>query len=178
MIPNRSLRWPVATALVLASILSGCSARESAPAEPATAVSVTPASGAGAKAAFTIRFTGPAGSGAMTDVRLLVNSELNGAKACYVYYDFPSNSLLLVNDLGDGSTRAAVGSGKSVENGQCQVTAEGASVVRSGGEITATIPVTFKPAFAGAKDIYLYATTSAGANTGLVKKGAWTVPSK
>jgi hypothetical protein len=36
--------------------------------------------------------------------------------------------------------------------------------------------MTFKPAFGGAKHIYLYGASSFGANSGWMDRGTWTVP--
>ena len=45
----------------------------------------------------------------------------------------------------------------------------------AGNALTLSLPVTFAPAFAGAKNIYMYAAT-ATANSGWQDRGDWMVP--
>jgi len=52
----------------------------------------------------------------------------------------------------------------------------GSSAVGSGNSLTVTVSLSFKPAFAGAKTIYLYAEGSTGLSSGWVSRGAWTAP--
>ena len=75
------------------------------------AVSVAPDSGSGSSQTFVIKFSHKGGYRQFSDVRLLINAQVAGDNACYVYYSLPTNSFLLVNDAGNGSTSAVLGSG-------------------------------------------------------------------
>jgi hypothetical protein len=59
-------------------------------------------------------------------------------------------------------------------NTQCMLNAAGSSIIKSGNSLTLKAAVTFKPAFTGLKNIYLYSAANNGTNTGWVKKGTWT----
>ena len=50
-----------------------------------------------------------------------------------------------------------------------------ASATPSGNNLTLSVPVTFKPPFTGAKQVWMYATGTTG-NSGWLNKGTWTVP--
>jgi hypothetical protein len=50
------------------------------------------------------------------------------------------------------------------------------SVALSGNSFTLNIPITFQPAFAGTKNIYMYASDASGASTSWQQLGFWTVP--
>jgi hypothetical protein len=163
---------------------SGCSKQESPQAGTATpagkpsAISVTPQSGSGAAQTFKVKFSSAGGYKQLADVRLLINAEANGGSACYVYYDLNSNSFLLINDAGTGSTGAVLGTGTSTENSQCSVSTLGASAVGNGDELTVDMPIKFKPGYAGQKRLIMFAEGQNGQNTDLVSKGEWTVTSK
>jgi hypothetical protein len=51
-----------------------------------------------------------------------------------------------------------------------------ATVATIGNTITLTLPMTFLPAYAGAKNTYLYDLDLSGANSGWQQLGTWTVP--
>jgi len=176
MIPDLK-RKPLLTSFwLLTSLLIGgaCGSKREHVAPSPAAISIAPQSGSGASKSFTIRFSNTSGSDGLIDLRVLINSELSGAKACYVYYDLASNSFLLVNDSGEGSTRATLGTGAATENGQCIVSTAGAASTRNGAETTVSIPIKFKPSFAGAKNLYLSSSTRDG-TAALAAKGTWTV---
>jgi hypothetical protein len=176
--------WRIALPLSCLLVGSGCSRSDSGqPAAPGAAartgkpvaVSVLPQSGSGASQVFTVKFSHGGGYKQLANVRLLINAEAMGSHACYVYYDLPSNSFLLVNDSTPGSTGVVLGTGGSVQNSQCTVSTEGASAVGQGDDLAVTIPIKFKPAFAGVKKLILFADATDGANTDLVLKGEYTV---
>jgi len=78
-----------------------------------------------------------------------------------------------VDDSGEGSKAAVLGSGASIENSQCTVLTQGAAVAGDGPDLSVTIPIRFKPAFAGEKKLVLFAEAASGANTDLVMKGEY-----
>ena len=139
------------------------------------AVSVAPDSGSGSSQTFVIKFSHKGGYRQFSDVRLLINAQVAGDNACYVYYSLPTNSFLLVNDAGNGSTSAVLGSGTSVQNSQCNVLTEGANAIGDGSGLSVSIPIRFKTTFAGQKKLILYAETTGGVSTDLVLKGLYEV---
>lgn len=171
---NRTTRLLYSVAL---SVLACACGKQETPAGaavgPPVAVSVTPSSGSGNAAAFVVKFSQPGGYKQLSDVRLLINADTNGRDACYVYYSVPSNSFLLVNDSGEGSKAAVLGSGASIDNSQCTVLTQGATVAGDGSDLSVTIPIRFKPAFAGDKKLVLFAEAASGAHTDLVLKGEY-----
>jgi hypothetical protein len=70
----------------------------------------------------------------------------------------------------DGGDSAA-----TLQNSQCSLNVATATAVPSGNTLTLTVTVAFKPAFDGAKNVYLHAVDLSGANSGWQQLGAWTV---
>jgi hypothetical protein len=91
----------------------------------------------------------------------LINTALDAKSACYIAYYRPGNILLLYPDSGDGSqtTNMVLTGNNTVANRQCAISAQGASVQTSGNTLTVTLPITFKPAFAGFKAVWMAAYT-------------------
>src|SRR6202034_159232 len=69
---------------------------------------------------------------------------------------------------------ATPGTAVTLSNSQCSVNAA-ASVTASGVDLTLNLPVTFTAAYAGKKNIYMYAAGSS-ANSGWQTMGSWIVP--
>jgi hypothetical protein len=67
------------------------------------------------------------------------------------------------------------GSG-SVQNSQCVVNGAGSSGTGNGNLLTLVLSMSFKPAFAGNKVIYMAARDVQGGNSGWVAEGVWNVP--
>ena len=51
----------------------------------------------------------------------------------------------------------------------------GTTVILSGNTLTLNLAMTFKPAYAGAKNIYMHAVDISGTNSGWQQLGTWTV---
>ena len=93
------------------------------------------------------------------------------------FYNRAANTLSLLNSAGTAWTTAALGSAGTLQNNQCIVTLGGSSsAVTAGNMLTLNVAMTFKPAFAGARSVILYATNTAGMNSGFQIRGSWTVP--
>ncbi|MEZ5404282.1 MAG: SBBP repeat-containing protein [Bryobacteraceae bacterium] len=116
-----------------------------------------PPRGIGRTDRFVLKATDPNGAVDIQSVSFLLNGAIDGRHACYLGYHRPSNSLQLVNDNGNGvkGTMVLDGGPGVVENSQCRVLAAGSSASASGNEITLTLNVEFKAAFAGDKVLYL-----------------------
>jgi hypothetical protein len=91
----------------------------------------------------------------------LINSAVDGRGACYIAYYRPGNLLFLAPDSGE-DTQAngmVLGSNNTISNSQCTVSGQGASVQMIGNTLSVTLPITFKPAFAGFRVVWLGAAT-------------------
>ena len=72
-----------------------------------------------------------------------------------------------------GAEIKPVGSSDTLQNSQCAIGAT--SVTTTAFSTTITLDITFKSAFAGLKNIYMYGADGDGSiNTGWVEKGTWT----
>jgi len=139
-----------------------------------SAVSVTPASGSGNAVVFSAQYTDSGGAAALTTVSLLVSSSVSTSVACYVTYTAAGGLLTLANDNPATGSQIVTFGGGSQQNSECIVNGAGSSVSLAGSTLTLNLSLTFLPGFAGTKTTYLYAA-DAGANTGWVARGAWTV---
>lgn len=143
------------------------------PGAPA-AISVSPASGSGSAATFTFTFSDPDGFADITVASALVGATPSTANACWIRYTRAAHSLQLANDAGSGWTGSVTpGGAGSLENSQCVIHAAGSSVSGAGNNLTVVVAVTFRTTFAGARNVYLDVTDSAGTAAGWQSLGAW-----
>ena len=164
------------TIVLLVVGLSGCGSEKSTPAANpnlSSTSSVEPAAGVGNEGILRVRYPVAAGQ-TIREARVLVNSQLDGRNACYVYYPTAEKAFLLIDDSGTKSNQAAAGA-TVIENSQCSLDIPRSSARAESSGVTLTLALKFKPAFAGGKQIFLYAETSDGANTGLLSRGSWNV---
>jgi len=141
---------------------------------PPLVVSVTPSSGSGNSQTFTAIFSDPDGYDDLVNTVLIINSSLSGYNACYVIYERSRNTVALVNDTATAVTVVRLGSSDTAQNNQCGVSGAVSSASFSGTTLTVNLALTFQPAFAGNKSLYLYATDQAGLNSGVALGGTWT----
>jgi imidazole glycerol phosphate synthase subunit HisF len=141
---------------------------------PAT-VSVSPDSGSGSSQAFTLQYSDTAGAANLQQVWAYVNASLANpaSNACMLYYNSASNQISLLNDGPTAWLPATLGSAATLQNSQCSLNVATATVSRSGDVLTLSVTVTFQPAFAGSKNIYLHAVDVSGANSGWQDLGTW-----
>lgn len=139
---------------------------------------VNPVRSSGSTQTYTLTFTDTNGWQDIAVANILVNSAIDGRRACYLAFVPSGGSLLLVDDAGDaGGPYAGMslpGSG-SVSNSQCAINGAGSSVVSSGSTLTLTLPITFSHSFAGNQVFYL-ATRSNTANSDWQAVGSVSVP--
>jgi hypothetical protein len=141
---------------------------------PLAVVSLSPISGSGLTQTFTGVYSDPSGIADLVSVRLLINTSLSVANACYVYYAPGNNQMSLYNDAGGAllSPTVTPGSTGAVSNSQCTLNGTGSSFSISGNNLTLNVNLTFSGTFTGQKDVYLYANGRT-ANTSFVLEGTW-----
>jgi hypothetical protein len=143
----------------------------------ASAVSVTPGSGGGAQQTFALQYADTNGATDLTAVWVWFTSSYNtvsSANTCIVFYARAANYLFLYNDAGTGGTAATLGVAGTLSNSQCSINAGAATVAASGTNLTVNLPVRFLAAYAGTKNVYMFASGSAV--SGWQTMGNWTVP--
>jgi len=139
----------------------------------------SPAQGSGTSTTFTFTFSESTGWQNLDVVNMLINSALDGRRACYLAYSVPSKTLVLVDDAGDAggpyAGSLALGNSGTIQNSQCAVTLVSASGI--GATLTLTVAVTFQPGFSGNLIQYLAARDSAN-NSGWQASGVWSSTSQ
>jgi hypothetical protein len=141
------------------------------------AVSVTPASGTGASQTFRFTFRDADGFTQLRWVYALFQTSINGANACYWRYTRADNTLWLRNDAGSAWLGPVTpGTPATVENNQCRLVAATSLASGSGTTLNVDVTIQFKSAFAGAKNVYLYAIDGMNLISDWQLRGTWTVP--
>ena len=142
-----------------------------------SAISVTPNSGAGSSQTFAFQYSDTAGAASLQQVWVYFNATLaNPANnACLLYYTIATRQINLLGDNGTAWQAATLGSATTLQNSQCSINVAAATAVPSGDALTWNVPMTFKPAYAGPKNVYLHALDAAGASSGWQPFGVWTV---
>ncbi len=153
---------------------SGGGGGTSGPGTP-TADSVTPATGSGASQAFALQYSDTGGAADLAQAWVWINGSFasSAANSCLAYYARSTNVLNLLNDAGTGYTSAAVGTTGTLQNSQCAISLASTTATTSGNVLTLNLAVSFKT-YAGAKNVYMYASTNGGANSGWQTRGTWT----
>ena len=137
-----------------------------------SADSVSPNSSSGSSQVFTFVYSDTQNAANLSAVALLFNTSVAFTNACYVVYDPLGGTVALQTDDALGSGSKAVGSSSVLQNSQCQVGATSSSI--AGLSQVFTISITFKAAFNGLKNIYMYASEGT-LNTGWVQRGTYLV---
>jgi hypothetical protein len=140
---------------------------------PGVSIMVSPSSGTASSQTFVFTYSGAN----LAQEHLLFNSALNGAGACYLYYDQPSQMLYMANDQGTGFTQsAAPGTSATLSNSQCSIPMATASVTVSGNTVTISLAISFSVSFAGPQNIYVNTVNTSGLAGTAQQIGTWTVP--
>jgi hypothetical protein len=164
------------TAQVAVANASGIASNQTpfsiAPLPTPTADSVTPSGGLGTRQVFTAVYSDAAGYGFINRASLLINSSLSGAGACFIQVD--TTGIYLSNDANSALSGPLSVSG-ALSNSQCTVNSSGSGTSNSGNSSTLTLSITFKAAFAGAKNIYMSADDTHGGSSGWQLRGTFTV---
>jgi hypothetical protein len=144
---------------------------------PAT-VSVTPSSGTGMNQRFTAVYRDVNGVSDLQQIYFLINPTQSAFNGVYLYY-VPAENRLYLRDNGSTTwgSGAVPGSTGTLSNGQVSINAAQITVTRTATDLTLSVALAFTPAFAGAKNVYLYAVDFQGATPGAAYQqlGAYTV---
>lgn len=143
-----------------------------------TVTSVTPASGSGGSGTYTAVYSDGNGASDIAKGELQVlPTGGTAANGCVARYVKGTGLLELLNDAGTAAAGTVTPGGTgSVSNSRCTLNAAGSSATASGQTLTVVFPLVYAAAFAGAKDLKLYAADAAGLTAGPTAMGAWTVP--
>jgi hypothetical protein len=152
------------------------------------AITLSPTSGTGSSANFVLTWSD---STQVSYLNLLIAPSLNGSNACWIFFDTTSRKLYLASDDVSSWTYAyqvqstpfnGPTTGPGASNSQCTFGSNATWDADSGavngfhsGHNMLTIPVTFKPAFAGTKTTYVNGANGAGFVSGYQPMGGWTV---
>jgi hypothetical protein len=148
------------------------------PAAVVTADSVTPASGSGTSQTFALQYASNLGATNLSTVWAWFHTTTSSSvNSCLVYYNRSSATMYLVNDAAATWMSSPLSSGATLQNSQCSVSLAQSSVSVNGTTLTLNLAVTFKPAFAGTKNIYMYGTNAGNVNSGWQTRGSWTISS-
>jgi archaellum component FlaF (FlaF/FlaG flagellin family) len=148
-----------------------------APAAVVTADSVTPGSGSGAIQTFALQYSDSNGAANFQTAWVWFNAAFSStSNSCFLYYDRAANKLNLAPDTTGSYLVATPGTVGTLQNSQCAVNMAATSVVLNGNTLTLNLAMTFKPAFGGAKNIYMYGRDVSLTNSGWQTRGTWTVP--
>jgi hypothetical protein len=141
------------------------------------AVSVTPNSGSVASQTFALQYSDTAGAASLQTLYAYFSATLGSPNnSCFVFYNQGTNQIELLQDSGTAWGVATLGTATTLQNSQCSMNVAASSVVLNGNSLTLNLAMTFLPAYAGAKNIYMYGTDVAGASSGWQQLGTWTVP--
>lgn len=137
---------------------------------------VAPASGGGSRQRFRLVYSDPNGAEDLTMTQFLVHSRLDGGNGCYFLYDRASSSIFLALDSGAGAQGPAVpGSSGVLRNSQCALNLATSAAWSLGKDLYLDLDLSFMPAFAGPKKMYMWAGDRAGAAAGWSQVGTWSV---
>jgi hypothetical protein len=137
-----------------------------------SADAVSPNANSGSGQTFTFYFSDTQSATNFTGIALLFAPGLTFTNACYMVYDRNTAQLSLLWDNAAGADIRATTSATILQNSQCSVGAFTATL--SGLSLMISANITFKGAFSGVKNIYMYGSES-GLNTGWVQRGTYTI---
>ena len=143
---------------------------------PLPFLSVTPNEGAGSRQRFEFVHHREQGLGDLRKLGILFNHEVSGAKACWIFYDLPGNTLYLADNTGTAWKAAPVGQKVTLGNARCTLQAAEAVAKVEGNVLRLSLDLSFNSKHPGTRNIYMTTVDTAGADTGYETVGTWTVP--
>jgi hypothetical protein len=139
------------------------------------AILVVPDSGSGATQTFGLAFSDSEGVAAdLVAARVRFRDPVSGVQ-CGIAYNAMTNKVRMLNDAGIFGPFVDFGSG-TLTNSQCTLDLAASGASPDGNDLTLLLVITFKHAFAGAKNVDMRANSNFGSTTGWVNRGTWTVP--
>ena len=141
------------------------------PSQP-SADTVSPNAASGPSQLFSFVFSDSQNAASLTGMGILFGGSVTFTNACYLVVDRTAGTVGLVWDSALGSDTRLLGSTTTLQNSQCLLGTS--SITPSGLSQILTFNITFKGAFGGAKNIYMYGA-SGPANTGWVQRGTFTI---
>jgi len=158
---QQTFTWTIAAAPVISAVIN---------------LSVDPSSGSGNSGTFTAQYSDSLGAADLTTVYVKFGTSSTAtASTCTISYNPATNLLGLQDDSGTGWQSALLGTG-TVQNSQCSVDLAASSESINGQVLSLALSLTFNSAYAGAKNIYSYATPMNGVSTGWKTVGTWSIP--
>lgn len=145
------------------------------PASPPAVKSLTPNNGTGTSQMFSLTVEEPTGAQSLRQILLTVDASNKSAASCALSIAPKDRTVSLLNDAGNNTGAVSVDAGGVLQNSQCSVTLSSLSIVLAGNMATLQIPLSFRPAFAGLKNLYLSATNAAMISTGTLNLGTYSV---
>jgi len=142
-----------------------------------TADSALPNAGTGTTQTFALQYSDTAGATDLSAAWAWFSATFgSSASSCLAYHDRAANTVNLLNDAGTGWMSASLGAAGTPQNSQCAIAMGGSTTTAvAGNRLTWNLALTFKPAFAGAKTVFMFGTNGT-ANSGWQNRGTWTVP--
>jgi hypothetical protein len=142
---------------------------------PAIAMTATPASGNATQQTFNFQVSDSFGATDLASIGALFNTSTSTTSACSVTYSRAQNTLALLTDAGAQPAGTLTPGSGTQQNSQCVLNGAGSSVSVAGNLLTLNLALSFQPAFAGAKNVYMDAVSSYGALS-WTQEGTWTSP--
>ncbi|MCW5978184.1 MAG: hypothetical protein KIT09_08905 [Bryobacteraceae bacterium] len=144
--------------------------------QPPAAVSVTPSAGAGLNQTFQLAYSDPDGFNDIAQAFVLFNTSTAQANACYVRYVRSGNQLYLRDNAGTNWLGPITpGQSATLANAKCTLNANGSSAAGNSQTLGLNVAISFKTAFAGAKNIYMNVIDNANLTSNWQKRGTYTV---
>jgi hypothetical protein len=138
----------------------------SSPSSPPSIVSLTPAAGSGASAAFSAVFNDPNGWGAIANAQVLINTGPFAQGGCDIGYLPLTRTFQLLSDTG-------VWSSMVLSNNECSVS--GMSASGSGNNLTLNFTVNFLASSRAQESVFLQVNDSQGLTVPWASAGTWSI---
>jgi hypothetical protein len=127
-------------------------------------VSASPFAAGGWSQTFTAVFRDPNGVNDLQQTYFLINNPLGLTNGVYIYFIPATNTVYLRDDANTTFGAGAVaGTAALLSNSQVTLDVSRMVVTRSATDLTVTFPLTFRPAFAGLRVIYMWGVDYEGA---------------
>jgi hypothetical protein len=121
---------------------------------------------------FSATYSDPDGWANIQAAYLLINTVTNGANCFYGYYNQNTNRLYLRNDNSTLWMGGCIpGTNTTISNSYTALNCYRTSISNTTATLSINWNITFKPAFAGVKNTYLYVSDDYGNSTGWNKAG-------